>query len=61
VVVFVTMTLNRGQFAEVALVVPVPLVHAAVALEPLVGTTKVGFATDVDDRAVVRPLAWAQV
>jgi hypothetical protein len=58
---FVTVTLKRGQFADVGLVVPVPLVHTAVALDPLVGTENVGLAAAVDDRAVVRPLACVHV
>ena len=54
---FVTITWNRGQFADVGPVVPVPLVHAAlVGFAPLDGTVNVGFATVVDDNEVVRPL-----
>jgi hypothetical protein len=54
---FVTITWNRGQFADVADVVPVPLVHAAVVgFAPLDGTAYVGFAAVVDDNVVVRPL-----
>jgi hypothetical protein len=57
VFVFVTTTWNRGQFADVADVAPDPDVHAAVVgLAPDEGTRYVGFATVVDDNAVVRPL-----
>jgi hypothetical protein len=56
----VTTTVNRGQLAEVGLVVPVPLVQTAVALAPLVGTLKVGLAAVFDDNDVVRPLACVQ-
>src|SRR3954447_18027133 len=57
VLIFVTITWKRGQFADVADVAPVPLVHAVVVgAPPLDGTVNVGFAAVVDDSAVVRPL-----
>jgi hypothetical protein len=57
VFVFVTTTWNRGQFADVGDVAPVPLVHAVVVgAPPLDGTVNVGFAAVVDDNDVVRPL-----
>ena len=56
--VLVTITWNRGQFAEVGPVAPVPLVHTALAVAPLSGTTNVGFAAVVLDNEVVRPETW---
>jgi hypothetical protein len=50
------MTWNRGQFADVGLVAPVPFVHAAVVgAAPLEGIVYVGLAAVVDDSVVVRP------
>jgi hypothetical protein len=53
---FVTTTLYVGQFAFVGLTAVTPFVHAAVVgAAPLDGIRNVGFASVVDDNAVVRP------
>ena len=56
VLVFVTTTLYVGQFADVGLTAPVPLVQAPVLFVPFGGRMNVGFGRAVvDDRLVVRP------
>src|SRR5262245_47022105 len=52
------MSWNRGQFACVGPVAPVPLVPAAVGglAAPLAGSVNVGLTAEPDESDVVRPL-----